>query len=246
MYNYILNLDMEFKMTGSNEIKEIEKEVHGIVKIGVEEPKKVKKKHLFIENDIIAEKSLGGDFDEKIPIQNIKPTKKVHYKPLISKIQEEKVIENTEIDNLDNLKKEIKAKELLLNLMKKEKEISEKIQKKELKLKLKAEKKELKLKKKAEKREKRRKHWYFRIFMKKEKKPIEIGSKEKVEDLIPKETYSNPNEFKLIEANDTILKICPVCQNKMKRKKVMQDIDSFRQLFKCKKCPFSKEIVIKL
>jgi hypothetical protein len=239
-------MDMGVKMTESNEIKEIEKEVHGIVKIGVEEPKKVKKKHLFIENDIIAEKSIKGDFDEKTPIQNIKPIKKIHYKPFVSEIQEEKVIENTEIDNLDNLKKEIKAKENLLNLMKKEKEISEKIQKKELKIKLKAEKKELKLKKKAEKREKRRKHWYFRIFMKKEKKPIEIGTKEKVEDLIPKEIYSNPNEFKLIEANDTIFKICPICNSKIKKQKVIQEYGTFRQIFKCKKCPFSKEVVIKL
>lgn len=224
-------------MTGSNEIKEIEKEAHGIVKIGFDKPKK--NKHFFVENDIIAKQDLEA-------IQTIKKEKKIHYKPFVSEIQEEKVIENTEIDNLDNLKKEIKAKENLLNLMKKEKEISEKIQKKELKIKLKAEKKELKLKKKAEKREKRRKHWYFRIFMKKEKKPIEIGTKEKVEDLIPKEIYSNPNEFKLIEANDTIFKICPICNSKIKKQKVIQEYGTFRQIFKCKKCPFSKEVVIKL
>jgi hypothetical protein len=213
------------------EIKEAEK-IKGIVKIGFnDEPKKkVKKKvkkHFFVENDILAEKSIKGDFDKKIPIQNIKPKKKVHYKPFVSEIQEEKAVENTEkieTDDLDNLKKEIKTKELLLNLMKKSKELEQKIIKKELKL-----------KKKAEKKERRRKHWYFRMFMRKEK------SKE-----IPKEVYSKPNEVKLIEANDTILKFCPVCQAKMKRQKVKQELDTFRQIFKCKKCPFQKEIIIKL
>lgn len=225
-------------MTESNEIQEIEKEARGIVQIEVQEkPKKVKKeKHLFIENDIIAEKSIKGDFDEKIPIQNLKPIKKVHYKPFISEISEEKAVENPEINKIEDLQKEIDNQKKALELRIKEAKEEQKKLLTEQKLKLKAEKKELKLKKKSERKERRRKHWYFRMFMKKEKKPIEI--KEIV--------YSNPNEIKLIEANDTILKICPVCNSKIKKQKVIQEYGNFRQLFKCKKCPFSKEIVIKL
>jgi hypothetical protein len=206
-------------MTGSNEIKEIEKEAHGIVKIGFDKPKK--NKHFFVENDIIAKQDLEA-------IQTIKKEKKIHYKPFVSEIQEEKVIENTEIDNLDNLKKEIKAKELLLNLMKKEKEISEKIQKKELKIKLKAEKK-------AKRKAKWSKRIPFRWFKRKAKLPEEI-----------KQEISNPDEIKLVEANDTIFKICPICNSKIKKQKVIQEYGTFRQIFKCKKCPFSKEVVIKL
>jgi hypothetical protein len=162
------------------------------------------------------------------PIINIKPIKKIHYKPFVSEIQEEKVIENTEIDNLDNLKKEIKAKELLLNLMKKEKEISEKIQKKELKAKLKAEKK-------AKRKAKWSKRIPFRWFKRKAKLPEEI-----------KQEISNPDEIKLVEANDTIFKICPICNSKIKKQKVIQEYGTFRQIFKCKKCNYSKTITISI
>jgi len=216
----------------ASDIKEIEKQAQEIVKISLEEkPKKVKKikKHFFVENDILAEKSIKGDFDKKTPIQNIKSKKKTYYKPFVSEIQEEK---STKIEDLQ---KEIDNQKKALELRIKESK-EEKIRLlKEEKIRKKAEKKEQKAKQKAEKRERRRKHWYFRMFMRKEK-PKEIL----------KEIYSNPNEIKLIESNDTILKICPLCFAKIKKQKVIRDYGIFRQLFKCKKCNYSKEIVIKI
>lgn len=215
------------------EIEKIEKQAKGIVSVSInsdEKPPKIKRlPKVFKESAEIVREIKKGNIkegetvilDEREAIQSIKKEKKAIPKPFVSEIQEEKVIVETKIEDLQ---KEIDNQKKLLDLKIKEAQAE--------KVKL---LKEEKLKKKAERKERRRKHWYFRIFMRKEKKPIEI-----------KEAYSNSNEVKLIEANDTILKICPVCQNKMKRMKVMQDIDSFRQLFKCKKCPFSKEIVIKL
>jgi len=230
------------------EIKEAEK-IKGIVRIGFnDEPKKkVKKKikkHLFIEDDIIAEKSIKGDFDKE-PIQNIKPIKKVHYKPFVSEIQEEKIIENEERkENIGNneiklieLNNEIAEQERLLKLRRKEQKEEEKRLKKELKLKKKAEKKEQKAKRKVEKREKRRKHWYFRIFMRKEKSK-EIPVKEV--------TYQNPNEVKLIELDYTNLKKCPICDKKLRKTKVEYDFNILKQTLKCKKCNFKKDIAIKL
>ena len=166
---------------------------------------------------------------EKEAIQTIKIEEKSIHKPFISEIQEEK---STKIEDLQ---KEIDNQKIALELRIKEAK-EEKINLlKELKIKSKAEKKEQKAKRKAERKEKRRKHWYFRMFMRKEKQ------KE-----IPKEVYSNPNEIKLIEVNDTIPKICPICFAKIKKKKVSEEKGIFRQLFKCKKCNYNKTITISI
>lgn len=191
----------------NSEIEEIEKEVKGIVKIDLEEkPKKVRKKKA---------------------IQNIKPVKKTHYKPLIKEIPEEKakeivdkINENYTGTKIETLKKEIEAKKKLIELNQKKMQEEEEILKQEEKA-----------RKKAEKKERKKNRWYRRMFK---------GKPEFKQPIL------NPNEIRLVEANDTILKVCPVCQSKIKKTKIQKELECFRQIFKCSKCPFSKEIVIRL
>ena len=222
-----------------------------IVKINFDEPKKrlpkvfkesaeivreIKRGNIKNGETIILDESEYADkMKKEIVIQNIKKEKKASLKPQESEIQEEKAIENPEIDKIEDLQKEIDNQKIALELRIKEAKEEQKKLLTELKLKAKTEKKELKLKKKAEKREKRRKHWYFRMFMRKPKVPV-------IQEIV----YQNPNEIKLIELDYTNLKRCPICNKKLKKTKVIYDFNILKQTLKCKKCNFKKEIAIKL
>jgi len=206
-----------------DEIKEIEKQAQGIVKIGFEEkPKKSKRlPKVFKESAEIVREIKKG---------NIKEGETV----FLNEGEEKQGMGEVGIQ-IEDLQKEIDNQKIALELRIKEAKEEQKKLLTEQKLKLKAEKKELKLKKKAEKREKRRKHWYFRMFMRKEK-PKQIQEIK----------YSNPNEIKLIELDYTNLKRCPICDKKLKKTKVIYDFNILKQTLKCKKCNFKKEIAIKL
>jgi len=101
--------------------------------------------------------------------------------------------------------------------------------------------KEIKIKKKLLKQKKEEER-------KKEEELKEIERKKEEENLL-KQEIPMPSASQNIELkeNDYIdLRICPLCNNKLKRKKVRQENFVLTQILKCKKCGYKKEITLKI
>lgn len=89
-------------------------------------------------------------------------------------------------------------------------------------------------------------------------KKIDCGSQERQiqERKLPKiektaevlEKQALEMDLILLQPYENFIKICPLCNNKVKKKLVKRDGDILRQLMKCKnkKCTFEKEIVIQI
>jgi hypothetical protein len=157
--------------------------------------------------------------EEKIPIQSIKPVKKASHKPQKSQIQEQKIPKNEKKSEIEEIKE-----------IKQEINREEKTDIKQLEKEIKEKKKLLKLKKEEEK--------------------IKEEERKKLEEIkIPQEIIkTETQEIRLIPANDELLKICPLCNSKIKRSKVRRNGFDLIQHFKCKNkaCNFRKEIVMRL
>jgi hypothetical protein len=169
---------------------------------------------------------------EKLPILNIKPSKKTQPMPQDSEIQEQKIPKLPDLPELpqeiithykEDLNKELPTTNEL-NIKNLEKEIKEK-------------KRLLKLKREEEK---------LRL-AKEELERIKAEKQEKIEKEIeiPKEDES----IKLIsELKEEFIKTCPLCNHKLKRSKVKREGFILKQHIKCKNksCNFAKEIIFKI
>jgi hypothetical protein len=167
---------------------------------------------------------------EKIPIQSIKPIKKASHKPQKSQIQEQKIVKNdkkSEIEEIKEIKQEISRENYPQEILNDAEEMEDI---KELEKEIKTKKKLLKFKKEEEKRKEE------------ERKKLE-------EIKLPQEeTKTETQEIRLIPINDELLKICPLCNSKIKKSWVKRNGFDLIQHFKCKKkaCNFRKEIVMRL
>jgi uncharacterized protein with PIN domain len=70
-------------------------------------------------------------------------------------------------------------------------------------------------------------------------KQIEIPLKE---EKIQEEDTNRIKQITLIPLGCQIIKICPVCNSKMKKKKLKREMDNLKQKIICKKCGFAKEL----
>jgi hypothetical protein len=160
-----------------------------------------------------------------LPREKEETTKEEIKKELCNETEETPRISVETPKTLADLKNELKEKENQLNLrIKEEQEETERLRK------------ELKEKAKEEKKARRA-----------EKFPFKLLRKKKRQEEIEEETYSEPDELKLFKADEIMFKFCPQCSAKLERQNVEQvGQETFRQILKCRKCPFKKEIIIKL
>lgn len=186
-------------------------------------------------------------FEEPEP--TIKKKKKPRLKPSVKEISKEEIPELPDLPKLPELPpillltKEEENVNIEKNTYQQQQVLdNEEIKIEDLEKEIKAKKKLLKLKKEEEKK---RLEEEERIRLEEELKRIEEEKNKFIETQeIPKETQ----EVKLITENEILLKICPICNSKVKRKPVKQIGLTLIQQFKCKnkKCDFQKEISIRI
>lgn len=179
-------------------------------------------------------------FDE--PELILKKNKKSRLKPSVKEIQREDFPELPELPDLPQIPL-LTKKEENVNLEKntyQEQQIKEDLEIEDLEKEIKEKKKLLKLKKEEEKR---RLEEEERIRLEEELKKLEEEKNKLIET---QEISEETQEIKLIAENETLIKICPICNSKVKRKPVKQVGLTLIQKFKCKnkKCDFQKEIIV--
>jgi vacuolar-type H+-ATPase subunit I/STV1 len=162
--------------------------------------------------------------EEKIPIQSIKPIKKASHKPQKSQFQEQKTAKNekkSEIEEIREIKQEINREDYPQEILNDAEEIEDI---KQLEKEIKEKKKLLKLKKEEE-----------------------IKKLEEIK-LPQEEINTEAQEIRLIPANDRLLKICPLCNFKIKRSWVKRNGFDLIQHFKCKNkaCNWNKKIIVRI
>lgn len=252
----------------SSKIKILEKQKKGIVKIDFADlnekektPKKGGIKTRTKKKKAVVELPMKNLIEEKMPkkvspddLPYIEPAQKLDYKPKESEIQGkdtaqiEEIIEPKEVPltDLPYIQPKEPAKEMqgCISVEELKKGIEE-MDIKELKQKIKMKKKQLKqefkttkkLLKQQKKEEKIKAKFEKQLKKQVEKKQIEIPQKEEISE------KDNPiKQISLIPLGCQIIKVCPICNSKLKKKKLTRELNNLRQKIICKKCNYVREL----